>query len=748
MRIFLLILAFFICSTTFAAEHISNLVNPVSYFVNHINPLNDLKSKLFKYKRAGLVGMSGIGKTQIARTFAYNNKDEYDLIWFIDCNLDINTQFAKLAKQINKIRKTKLSDNRAFAADDVMDYLTLRTNWLLVLDNLKIGENDKVKHLLEWESNGYTIFVSQDRQNLPNIIEVTKFGKKAAISLASGILKERGYGDAALLAEGFNGYPVLIVQGSKLLNQIQGLDEGIYMKKVLQSEDKIKSNILLALRELKPTASDLLYRIALINNQSFSKSVLQSITASPATLDEDIFQLSNFSLISNTNSSNKDSLFEMHDVTAQKLLEINERNNKKYIEDLMNQLLQSIPNSVVKAHLFRETKSMYDNIIVILRNAEMYKGNLYHIMALKLQLLTKYVNSLDVYHSKQLIDWFNVNNKNRKFVLQEMNNLQKAVYCQYLAIIGGYYRRIADYKSAIIHYVKAKELFNNVKGYDSFKRNVLLCLGKSHLALGETIKAENIINGSDIYLDEELVDDKDKTLLYFAKARLFFMQGRYKESLESTNRVISRFIEGGIGAEDLYLTGPYMLKIELLNILEKYDDSYVLAKKLYDMQKAAGKKETHEIFSRIFTQMARTKLHLGEIEKANGYIRNSIKNSLADKSRNPGEKESSKDPDLANSYTVQGDILLAQESLDKAIDSYRAAQKIYFYLYRDNSKNIAQVSYLNLQGAKASCKAKDLYHYKCFGDPQIKDFGRYHPNTIGMLNYCNKHNMNLWRKDD
>lgn len=85
----------------FAREQISNLVTPVSYFINHTSQIKKIKSNLIKYKQSGILGVSGMGKTQVARMYAYDNKADYDLIWFIDCNLDIDGQLMKLAKVIN-----------------------------------------------------------------------------------------------------------------------------------------------------------------------------------------------------------------------------------------------------------------------------------------------------------------------------------------------------------------------------------------------------------------------------------------------------------------------------------------------------------------------------------------------------------------------------------------------------------------------------------------------------------------------
>ena len=96
-KFLLLIIVLITPNRLFANGQISNLITPVSYFVNHVQQLNDLKNTINKYGKASIVGTSGIGKTQLVRIYAYENKDKYNLIWFIDCNLDLNKEFAKLA---------------------------------------------------------------------------------------------------------------------------------------------------------------------------------------------------------------------------------------------------------------------------------------------------------------------------------------------------------------------------------------------------------------------------------------------------------------------------------------------------------------------------------------------------------------------------------------------------------------------------------------------------------------------------
>ncbi|WP_425362076.1 hypothetical protein [Candidatus Tisiphia endosymbiont of Mystacides longicornis] len=66
----------------------------------------------------------------------------------------------------------------------IISYLTDKNKWLLIFDNLKINENNKVQEFIDWESNGNIIFCSQDSEKLPNTIEMALFDKDTTAILA------------------------------------------------------------------------------------------------------------------------------------------------------------------------------------------------------------------------------------------------------------------------------------------------------------------------------------------------------------------------------------------------------------------------------------------------------------------------------------------------------------------------------------------------------------------------------------
>ncbi|HJD59299.1 MAG TPA: tetratricopeptide repeat protein, partial [Rickettsia endosymbiont of Omalisus fontisbellaquei] len=709
MRKFLLsLMVFIIPFNLFAQGKANNIIAPVSYFINHVQQLNQIKTNLDKYRQTSIVGISGMGKTQLARMYTYENKDNYNLIWFIDCHLNINDEFLKLAKAINKAEeKPVIAEEASTVKKQLMEYLGQNDRWLLIFDNLKVGENKKIQEFINWENNGNVIFCSQDSELLPYIIKITPFKRQETVALANTILQEKDNSLVEFLVQEFKGYPVLTVQGAQILNNVPGLNKEEYKNKIQESNDKISFNISLVTQQLKPSAKQLLNKIALLNTQSFSKDLLGIITDNKDAIDDDIFQLSKFALISNIDASEDNPVFEMHDVIAQNILEKNNASNSKYLEDLVTKFVNAMPKSVIKAFMYRNAKTVPGNIEIILKNAEKYNINLHKLTALKLQQLVQCDNSFDLVGAGKLVNWFEENDEEGKYKLWLMNNEEKRVYAGYLNIIGWHYGKSSNYRKAIEYFIKSKGVYNDINGYEAYKANVVYGLAQAYISSGNIQEAQENIKILEQQLDNKLIDNSDKSMLYLAEARLCFIEGKYNEALKQINQSIQIRISNGLSPDALFLTGDYLIKAAILNNLDNYKEALAQAEQVYDIQKRV-KKETSEIFGSIYAQKARALFGLGEKDKALEYVNKALdvfKNN--DKDFADGVMAIVNNSAIANACVVQGDILVTMDKLEDALISYRKAQDIYLNLYRKNRKNVAQVSYMNLQAAKAACKKKD-----------------------------------------
>lgn len=737
-----------------AYGQISNLITPVSYCVHNLKQLYLLHEAVSKYKKASIIGTSGVGSTQLARIYAYENKHRYNLIWFIDGNLDLNQEFIKLAQQLNKLVDAKLLEEAPQAAKAVIDYLAKQKRWLLVLDNLKVNQHKMIQSLAEQEHDGQVIFCSSNDQSLPNAVAMTQFDYVDTLTLAKNVLVDKNHGDLDFLTTAFNDHPALIVQGAQLLNMAEGSNKQEYKRKIFHSTDKAKLNIILAMAELKPSASKLLSKLALLSNQKFSKELVALITDSPTTIDDDIYQLSKFALIVNVNTGKSNTIFEMPKVMVEKILEINQYDNKLLLEKIISKINHyanyandSISNMGTQKRHTKTKIVMLENLEIILRNTEKYQVNIYTEMHLRKNLLVYYMNTQNKYGCKQMIEWFNKQEKNNSFNLW-LNKKHKGGYASYLGLIGIYhYVILSRLEPAISYFTRALAVLedSDEKLSLNLQYNHLSHLAIIQAFLGNTTEAKMALNKMTKLLDRG-VDKADIILLYYAKAAIYHTQGRHVEALEYSDKNIKDAIKYGMLPDDLFMTVAYIQRAELLNCLGKYQQAGIQAQQLYNMHSVVNPGNS-PIFGSIYTQMARSELGLGKIKLALKHARKAMMIILANDHRDSQDGFHSHNLSLAKAWIVQGDILVAQNSLEEAIMSYRQAQAIYYYLYHDRSVNVAHVSYLYTQGAQASCKARDLYHYKCFGLPQIEQFGVDHFGTIAMLKYCQQYRMDLWAQE-
>ena len=194
-------------------------INPVPFFVDRVDQTKEILQNLELHKIVSLVGVTSVGKTELARQYALLNQDKYELIWFFDSNVDLNEQFVSLAKKINETSSfkngDKIPEDPAKAQKQTIKFLTERKNWLLVFDNLGLWENEKLKKIINWNHNGHILICSQDAKELPHKIYIHKLDKENALILLQKILENELKSKDFLesLVEIFQGYPGPMVGG-------------------------------------------------------------------------------------------------------------------------------------------------------------------------------------------------------------------------------------------------------------------------------------------------------------------------------------------------------------------------------------------------------------------------------------------------------------------------------------------------------------------------------------------------------
>ena len=79
-KLIILLLSIVLCQHNVYAI-IFNKENPIYYFTNQEEQISDLKEKLHTNGIAGIIGITGMGKSEMARKYAQNNQNYYDIIF-------------------------------------------------------------------------------------------------------------------------------------------------------------------------------------------------------------------------------------------------------------------------------------------------------------------------------------------------------------------------------------------------------------------------------------------------------------------------------------------------------------------------------------------------------------------------------------------------------------------------------------------------------------------------------------------
>ena len=743
-KIFFIVYAVLLSQYSFAAEKdmfIDNKVTPVEFFVDRTDEIKEISQNLQLHKIVSLVGVTSIGKTEILRKYAIKNQDKYELIWFFDLSCDLNEQFVSLAKKINQTllltSKENISQDDILAQEDTINFLTGRKNWLLVFDNLKLGQNNRLNKIINWDHSGHIIISSQDSKNLPNNMYIHRLDKDNSLILLQKILgnKLEHRKTFEQLIEIFKGYPGPIVHGALLLKENSYLSIEEYKNILAQSLDPLGKHMELILNLLSDDDKSLLRRIALLNNQKISKNLLNLLADNPDSVGVALYNLNRFGLVKSTAIKDDMNLFEMHDAIKNEVLKLSTKEKiKEEISNIITKLNLLIPQGTTKEHLFiASDQTIQSSLEILLKNAEEYKIDTDKILALRRNLLGYYMGSLDYYNVEKMKDWLEQNEKSGALLSGNITNEQKANYAWYLLYIGIYESFAkANHIDALSYYNKAKAIINGGVNNPELESAVFLQTAQTQIYGADIVNANHNIQEAERVMKVHPHDEYDMGLYWYIKAKIFLSEGQYNKALTA--------IDNNIKAEshlpqDTFTAPTYILQSEILNYMQEYKESYKIIKRI-KKQETSLHKDGHEIQARILTQLSRAELGLGLVDLA--LISATEACNIYQKMTKSQKQSAVMNTDFAAALVAKGDALYSKGEFDQALAFYNAGEIIYFRRYSENYYRMDDISYLLSQGAKVACLSKSVFWKKHFYDQFLTNFNHDHPRVVATKLFCKK----------
>ena len=715
------IIALLLVSTAHGKPLISNLIEPASYFTGRSAELEKLNAHLSQYNTSSIVGLTGIGKSQLIRKYAFENRGKYKLIWFFDCSLSLDRQFANLAREINiKLDNSQnLLPENENAKQAILNYITSNRDTLIVLDNIKIGNNDIIQDFNKFEHNAHIIFCSQDSKDLPHAIRLANLSEVDASILFDKIIDKRSFQEKKILNNLLKGYPLLIVQAAFLLKDNEYLTVEDYRKTFSDQKKNIDDHINMVLQNLSLSAKELLYMLVLIDN-SFSRDCINRI--SPGINIEKIQELIRFGLISDAGLINNIQIFELHDMIKNSLLNIVKQSN---IVSCIESTIASIHNSLPKSSLYRYKLFLADNTLFnaiekLEHNAILYKLNFFNILTLTRHRLVFYVFSRNKVAMNLIQEWFE-SYKDQTHLNQAHNILNKVSYSECIFMLGlNEFIFKPNIEKGYEHITNAQSIIENIAGEPYLKISIYGQLAQYYVDVGDLKTAEQnlqkMVSLKTQYPEEEL----SLRLYHLMAAKIHLNTAQYDAALKEIEYCLNQEKNKSL-LNNTFFTGTFLLQARIFNRIENYQKAREIGLRIKNLPNF--KSHDNALRALTFIELSVAELGLANDNHLALAYAEQANEILNNKKNKNNHILLSRDTYLADAIIARANALSAMGDFQKAIEDYLVAEVIYYNKYTLNIKYIDDVRYMYYNAAKAGKHMKANTWTTYFCNKHLKYFG-------------------------
>ena len=663
---------------------INNIPSRFQYFTGREKTLTDIHEK-FNATLLGsqihvlvITGMGGIGKSEIAKEYAFRFRKEYDCIWWIDAETEerIRSAYLSFAEKFNLDQDKEANKIR----DRVIGWMKNHDRWFFVFDN---AENEaSIKEYLPQSNTGNILITSRftqwekfefhpiedfsSQESCNFLKEYTK--QKQNTEKLEDLVIELGCLPLALKHAGAymrntkTSYAAYLDSFHNKNKKSKPSTEGVESAKTIVANTLDKSFQLIRKRESR----QLIYLCAFmapekINGQWFveaSEKLPKPLRkAAKEELNEVIANLTAYSLIIKDEDGNLNIHRLVQDIIRDSL-KVKQTQWRNYCTNIMNELLYydfSTAKSrtlflILSSHILAITNGINDE------GATKETANLYHFLGYGFNAFADYDQAL-MFYEKALRIY-------EKKVLGKIYPVTARTYNNMAAV----YDNKGDYVKALVFYEKALKIFEKVLGKEHPLTSTCYDnMGTVYINKGDYEKAlvfyEKALKIREKVLGKE---HPDTASTYNNMASIYYYKGDYVNALEF-NEIALLIREKVLGKEHpstatCYdnMGTVYINKGDYVKALEFYEIALLIR------EKVLGKE--HPSTSNTYIGIANVYYHKGDYEKAL---------VLYEKALLIQEKVLGKEhPSTATTYNNMAFIYSHKGSYEKALEFYKKAFKI------------------------------------------------------------------------
>jgi TIR domain/Tetratricopeptide repeat/NB-ARC domain len=306
-----------------------NLPRRNPHFTGRVQLLEDIRESLNKEHNTALTqqalyGLGGIGKTQLAMEYAWQQSASYDLVWLLraEASSSLIADYIALANELQLPESNESEQELVVRA--MLKWLDKHQGWLLIFDNAKDAKS--IRDYLPESSGGHVLITSrnQDWRAFGKPLSIEVWNRNEAIAF---LQKRTGQSDenvADKLAEALGDLPLALEQAAAYIETrtktyAEYLDLFNFRRKELWDREAppdgyfytISTTWSLAFDEIKsvPMAKELLSLCSMAAPDTIPKSLLDKalvhyeqeaearVVIDSFTLDDAVAALRSYSLI-------------------------------------------------------------------------------------------------------------------------------------------------------------------------------------------------------------------------------------------------------------------------------------------------------------------------------------------------------------------------------------------------------------------------------------------------------------------
>lgn len=699
-QVYLIIFLSIVVSFSSLAEVITNNEREVQNFVGREAAITNLYNKVISNQKKSVFvyGESGIGKTQAVQKFVRNNKNNYQIVWWIDSLHNLEFQYFQLTKALSQLRCNIDTDDKFQTFSQVVKNINKCSDkTLIIFDNVSSAQyiSPFIK-TINSSSKLQGLYISQVQISAEpeDNIEISKLSNKESIKYIKSYLGDRENNrNIKKLASILDGNPTLLEQAISYILFAQNNDimsyidlinnhtKELFSQKERRLDFKNKYSLsayevirlpILKIKDINNNAFNLLKSVSFLSDQIDDKTLMKIYFSgqkdvSQIKYSKSVSLIYNYRIMSLKQNKNS-SIHSIHSI-KQNILREDFGDNDSLMK-VIKVLSESMPSNIGKLTAEIEANHLkLDNMQIV--GKHIIKRKLINTDSIQFLIKLMSINNATYQYdnTRSIIDFISSNVTTNELV----NIITKDDVVRFEILKGRYFR---DKKFELKESLECFERARNLLNINTPEELRYLALAHSAYTMMKNGQAKEAIK---LTLDSNKIFRKDLSFLPLylrLNTEMYIESGEYEKVLDNLHLAINSY---DTKSEKRRLF-EYIPLVEVLIRVNKLDEAKRYLDKCLKIIKEEDLFTNNKQYIELLMVQIKYNLAVNNIKIANTIL-SLVENMLSDIEENFSKNKA--EEYKAELSIIKGDIKVQEKDALQAITYYTDAEKTLVDLYNN-----------------------------------------------------------------